>query len=184
MKTVEKVGGGVKALCPEAQGQGGLDQKSAHAIVCGPNHALSLTVLWGSVRTRHMQLTTSGEKEGLRGVVVELTTVVALNDLNSEVELSGHPDKEVEEGGEGVKLGTQRESLGVGREIIDHYQVVLVARKTRNRRSPHIKVKQDQRHASHAKKKKRKKGEHGDPTGTHGRDAHQKPECKEAVYYD
>jgi hypothetical protein len=29
-KMVEKVGGGVTALCLEARGQGGLDQKSAH----------------------------------------------------------------------------------------------------------------------------------------------------------
>jgi hypothetical protein len=45
-KTVEKVGGGVKALCPEARGKGGLDQKSTHDINCGPNHALGLAVLW------------------------------------------------------------------------------------------------------------------------------------------
>jgi hypothetical protein len=37
---------------------------------------------------------------------------------------------------------------------------------------------------SHAKKKKKKKEDgHGDPTGTHGRDAHQEPECKEGVHY-
>jgi hypothetical protein len=53
-------------------------------------------------------LNTSGE--GARGVVIELTTVVALDGLNGESELSGHPDKEVKEGGEGVRLGTQRES--------------------------------------------------------------------------
>jgi hypothetical protein len=35
----------VKALCPEARGQGGLDQKSAHDIVRGPNHTLSVAVL-------------------------------------------------------------------------------------------------------------------------------------------
>jgi hypothetical protein len=45
-KTIEKVGGGVKTLCPEARGKGGLDQESAHDIVCGPNHALCLAVLW------------------------------------------------------------------------------------------------------------------------------------------
>jgi hypothetical protein len=45
-KTVEKVGGGVKALCLEAREEGGLDQKSVHDIVCGPNHALGLAVLW------------------------------------------------------------------------------------------------------------------------------------------
>jgi hypothetical protein len=45
-KTVEKAGGGVKALYPEVQGKGGLDQNSAHDIVCGPNHALCLAVPW------------------------------------------------------------------------------------------------------------------------------------------
>jgi hypothetical protein len=44
-KAVEKVGDGVKALCPETRGKRGLDQKSAHDIVCGPNHALCLAVL-------------------------------------------------------------------------------------------------------------------------------------------
>jgi hypothetical protein len=92
-KTVKKVGGIVKALYPEARGQGGLDQKSAHDIVRSPNHALCLTVLWGSIRTRHTQLNTSVVKEGARGVVIEVTTVVTLDDLNDEAELSGHPGK-------------------------------------------------------------------------------------------
>jgi hypothetical protein len=140
VKTVEKVGGGVKALCPEAWGQGGLDQKGAHDVIRGPNHALRLAVLWRSVRTGHTQLNTSGEKEGARGVVIELTTVVTLDGLHGEAELSGHPGKEVKEGGEGVGLGTQRESPRVVREIIDHDQVVLVARNTRDRRSPEIAV--------------------------------------------
>jgi hypothetical protein len=42
-KAVEKVGGGVKTLCLEARGKGGLDQKSAHDIVCGPNHVAKYT---------------------------------------------------------------------------------------------------------------------------------------------
>jgi hypothetical protein len=46
----------------------------------------------------------------------------------------------VKEGGEGVGLGTQRESPRVVREIIDHDQVVLVARNTRDRRSSQITV--------------------------------------------
>jgi hypothetical protein len=59
-----------------------------------------------------------GEKEGARGGVIELTPVVALDGLNGEAELSGHRGKEVKKGGEGVRLGTQREGLGVVREII------------------------------------------------------------------
>jgi hypothetical protein len=72
----------VKALGPETRGQGGLNQKSVHDIVRGLNHALNLAVLWGSVRTRHTQLNTSRKKEGARGVVIELTNVVALDGLN------------------------------------------------------------------------------------------------------
>jgi hypothetical protein len=44
----------------------------------------------------------------------------------------------VEEGGKRVRLGTQRESPRVVREIIDHDQVVLVARHAKNKRSPQI----------------------------------------------
>jgi hypothetical protein len=124
-KTVKKVGGSVKVLCPEARGQGGLDQKSVHDIVRGPNHALCLAVHWGSIRRRHTQPNTSGEKEGARGGVIELTTVVALDGLNGKAELSGHPGKEVKEGGEGVRLGTQRECPGVVREIINYQPEML-----------------------------------------------------------
>jgi hypothetical protein len=105
-KAVEKVGGGVKTLCPEARGKGCLDQKSAHAIVCGPNHALCLAILWRSIRTRHKELDAVDEEEGARGGVIELTPVVALDGLNSEAELSKHPGKEVNKGGEGVRLST------------------------------------------------------------------------------
>jgi hypothetical protein len=55
-------------------------------------------------------------------VIVELTAVVTLDNLNGEAELSRHTGKEVEEGGKCVRLGT-RESPGV-------------AQKTRDKRSP------------------------------------------------
>jgi hypothetical protein len=45
-----------------------------------------------------MQLNTS-EENGAKGGVIELTTVVTLDGLNGEAELSGHPGKEVKEGG-------------------------------------------------------------------------------------
>jgi hypothetical protein len=69
-------------------------------------------------------------------VVVKLTPIVTLDDLDGEAELSGHPDKEVKEGGKHLRLGTQGESPRVVREIIDHDQIVLAARNTRNWRSP------------------------------------------------
>jgi hypothetical protein len=139
-KTVEKVGGGVEALCPEARGKGGLDQKSAHDIVCGPNHALCLAVLWRSIRTRHTKLDTTSE-EGARGGGIELTPVVALDGLNGEAELSGHPGKKVKEGGEGVRLSTQREGPGVVRELINDHQIILITRNAEYHTSQWIRSK-------------------------------------------
>jgi hypothetical protein len=54
------------------------------------------------------------------------TPVVTLDDLNGE------------DGGKRLGLGTQRESLRVVRKIIDHYRIILVAKDTRDRRSPYI----------------------------------------------
>jgi hypothetical protein len=126
-KTVEQVGGGLETLRPEAQGQRGLDQKGAHDIVRGTNHPLSLAISGRSVRTRHTQLNTPRE-EGVGGVVIELALVVTLDDLNGEAESSGHPVKEVEEGGESLRLGTQRKSPRVMGEISNHHEIVFITR--------------------------------------------------------
>jgi hypothetical protein len=94
-KTIEQVGDSVEALGPEARRQRGLDQKGAHDVVRGPNHVLSLAILERGIQTRHVQLDTSREEEGMRGVIVELTSIVTLNRLNGEAKLSRHPGKEV-----------------------------------------------------------------------------------------
>jgi hypothetical protein len=44
----------------------------------------------------------------------------------------------VAESGERLGLGTQGKSPGVMGEIIDHHQVVLIARHAENRRSPQV----------------------------------------------
>jgi hypothetical protein len=44
------------------------------------------------------------------------------------------------EGGEGVRLGTQREGPGVVREIINDHQIIFIARNAEYRRSPQITV--------------------------------------------
>jgi hypothetical protein len=73
------------------------------------------------------QLHPVGEKEVTGGGVIELPTVVALNGLNGEAELSGHPDEEVAEGGESLRLGTQRKSPHIMRKIIKYHKIVFVA---------------------------------------------------------
>jgi hypothetical protein len=125
-ETVEEVGGGVEALGPEACRKVHLE-KSADGVVGRADHALSLAVLGGGIRARHPQLHPVGEKEGAGGRVIELPTIVTLDGLNGEAELSGHPDEEVAEGGESFRLGTQRESPHIMRKIIKHHKIVFVA---------------------------------------------------------
>ena len=100
----------MEALRLDASWERSLEQKGAHDIVCGMNHALRLAILRGGVGARHAQLNATGKEERAGGGVIELTPVVTLDGLNGETELSGHPGKEMEEGGEGLKLGAQRES--------------------------------------------------------------------------
>ena len=127
-------------LSPKARGQRGLDQKGAHDVIRRAKHPLSLAVLGRGIRTRHTQLNTPREEEGMGGRVIELTPVVALDGLNGEAELSGHPDKEVEEGGEGLRLGSQRKSSRVMRKIINHHQIIFITRHAEYRRCPQITV--------------------------------------------
>ena len=76
----------------------------------------------------YTQLNTPREKEGTGGGVIELPPVVTLDGLNGQAELSGHPGKEVEESGEGLRLGAQRESPKVMRKIINNDQIIFIAR--------------------------------------------------------
>ena len=60
--------------------------------------------------------------------------------LNGEAELSGHPGKEVEEGGEGLRLGAQRKCSRVMIKIINHHQIIFITRHAEYRRCPQITV--------------------------------------------
>jgi hypothetical protein len=104
-----------------------------HDIVRGTNHALGLTVLRGSVGTRHPKLDAAREEESAGGGVIKLTSIIALDAPDGAVKLRGHKGKEVGEGGEGVGLLAQRKSPRVVSAVIEDDQVILVTRDTRNR---------------------------------------------------
>ena len=107
------------ALCPEMRRKGRLEQKGAYGVIGGVNHALSFAVLGGGIRAGHAQLDAVGEEEGTRGKVIELTTIVTLNNLDVKAELSRHPGEEVQKGEESLRLHTQGKSPRIVREIID-----------------------------------------------------------------
>jgi hypothetical protein len=109
-KMVEEVGGGVQGLCPVAGRERRLEEQAADHVGGGANHALCAAVLGGGVGAREMQLNATGEEEWPRGVVVELTTVVALQSTNRALELGGYPGEEVSEGGKRGRLQSKGES--------------------------------------------------------------------------
>lgn len=109
-KVVKEIGGGVQALSPEASRERRLEQKGVHDVVGGANHALSLAILRGGIRTRHAQLDTVGEEEGTGGGVIELPAIVTLDGPDGEAELSRHLGEKVEKSGESIRLGTQGKS--------------------------------------------------------------------------
>ena len=92
-----------------------------------------------------------------QGGGVELTPVVTLDGLNGEAELSGHPCKEVEEDGKGLRLGAQRKSPSVMRKIIHHDQIIFVAKHAEYRRCPHVTVNKIKNMRSMRKRRRKMK---------------------------
>ena len=82
---------------------------------------------------------------------------LSLDGLNGEAELSGHPGKEVEEGGESLRLGAERESPRVMKKIIHHDQIIFIARHAEYRRCPHVTVNKIKSMRSMRRKRRKRK---------------------------
>jgi hypothetical protein len=99
--------------------KGSLEQHGAHDIIGGMNYALGLTVLRGSVGTRHLKLDTVREEESAGGGVIKLMSIIALDAPDGAAKLRGHKSEEVGEGGEGVRLLAQRKNSRVVGAVIE-----------------------------------------------------------------
>ena len=97
------------------------------------------------------------EEEGTGSGVIELPPVVTLDGLNGEAELSGHTGKEVEEGGEGLRLGTQRESPRVMRKIINNDQIIFITRHAEYKKCPQVTVNEIKGMRSMRRRKRKRK---------------------------
>ena len=86
--------------------------------------------------------------------MVELTPVVTLDGLNGEAELSGHPDKEVEEGGRSQTWRAKEKSKCNERNHQPSPDSIYNQKGWEQEKSTGH-SEQDQRHVSHAKEKKK-----------------------------
>jgi hypothetical protein len=94
----------VKPFSQIAPGKGSLNKQRADDIVNRMNDTFSFTILRRRIWTRHPELCAFRPKKGSSGKVVKLTPVVALDGIDSAVELSMNISKEVGQCGEGVRF--------------------------------------------------------------------------------
>jgi hypothetical protein len=87
-----------------------MNHQSADDIVNRMNNTFNFTILWGRVRTRHLELCVIRQEEDSGGRVVKLTSVVTLDSFDSPAELSRHISKEIRQSSEGVRFKFQGKS--------------------------------------------------------------------------
>jgi hypothetical protein len=101
----------VKSFCPITLGKRSLNQQSADDIVNRTNNTFSFTILWGRVRTQHLELCAIRQEEEAGGRVVKLTSVVALDSFDIHVKLSRYIGKEMRQSSECVRFKLQGKGL-------------------------------------------------------------------------
>jgi hypothetical protein len=132
----QQICGGVEPFYPVASRNRSLKKQGMQHIIDGANDAFGFTVLRRSVGTRHPQKYPFGGEECARGGIIELTTIVALDDFDGAAKLCGDISEKMRQGGKSVRFNVQRKSLHKMGAIIKYNQIIFVAGYTNNRRSP------------------------------------------------
>jgi hypothetical protein len=115
-----------------------LKKQGTQHIIDGAKDAFGFTVPRRIVGTRHLQKYPFGGEECVRGGVIRLMTIVALDEFDGAAKLCGDIYEKMQHGGKSVRFNTQRKSphkIGV---IIKYNQIIFVAGYANNRRSPWI----------------------------------------------
>jgi hypothetical protein len=132
----------VKCLDPVDRRKARLKKKRAQNIVKCAERAFGLSILLGSVWTRHAKCNTVGEKERAGRRIVKFTAIVALDTLDGGAELSVNIRKKIRKSGKCLRFFTEGKSPNVMGTIIQNDKMIFVPRDTNNRRCPKITVYQ------------------------------------------
>jgi hypothetical protein len=122
----------VEPFYPVASWERSLKEQGGNHVINGAKGTFDFTILWRSVGARHTQNHPMSGEEFLRGGIVELMVVVALNNFNGEAKLCGDKGEFFCQGGKGVKFNSQRKSPHSVGVIIKNEHVVFMARNTNN----------------------------------------------------
>jgi hypothetical protein len=88
-EVIQQICGGVAPFYPVASRNRSLKKQGAQHIINGAEDALVFIILWRSVGRRHPQKYPFGDEECARGYIIELMTIVALDDFDGVVKLCG-----------------------------------------------------------------------------------------------
>jgi hypothetical protein len=86
----------VEPFYPVASRNRRLKKQGTHHIIDGANDALGFTVLRRGVWTKHPQKYPFGGKECVRGCIIELTTIITLDDFDGAAKLCEDISKKID----------------------------------------------------------------------------------------
>jgi hypothetical protein len=111
-------------------------------VIDGSNNMFGFAILLGCVRARKAKMNTllKGERAGC--IIVEFTTIITLNKLNTIVEVSKNIAMEIAQGTEHVRFKGERESPQIVSKIIQTHEIIFRSRYAHNRRCPQITMNQ------------------------------------------
>jgi len=132
----------VKCLDPVDRRKACLKKKRTQNIVKCAERAFGLSILLGSVWTRHAKCNTVGEKERAGCRIVKFAAIVALDALDGGAELSVNICEKIGKSGERLGFFTEGKSPNVMGTIIQNNKIIFVPRHTDNRRCLEITVYQ------------------------------------------
>jgi hypothetical protein len=94
-KMVQQIHGSVEPIYPVANWERSLKEKGVNHIIYGAKSTLGFTILRRGVGVGHPQNHPMSGEEYSRGGVIELTTIVALNNFDGAAKLCGDKDKKI-----------------------------------------------------------------------------------------
>jgi hypothetical protein len=92
---IQQVHSGVEPFYPVASWHRGLKQQGADHIIDGVKSTLDFIVPWRGVWARHLHDDSTGGKECVGGGIVELMTIVTLDDFDGAAKLRGNRDEKI-----------------------------------------------------------------------------------------
>jgi hypothetical protein len=135
---VEEKHGGGESFGPVRGRHGGMNQERPNHIVQGAKQPLSFAVLGGCVGARGAKKNAAASQEGSSSIVDELRAIISLKTAQRIAELCVSVSSKLDNMLMNIRFMAQRKRPTIMCKIINHHEIIFVARNTQNWRCPDI----------------------------------------------